>query len=210
MITIEEYLKNPCRKLSIPFWKYNTMKLPENIRVIHDNEFNNEIDYNRKDIFKRLIHNLENIEKNMVSNFIIRNVNIKNDLDIIVDIINKSYEYISVTKEQMLSYTNTDVYDEDLWILVYEDDNPIGLGIGDFDSELNEGILEWIQVLPEYRNNGVGKIIVNELLYRLSKKADFVTVSFDDNNSTKPEYLYRSCGFTGNDIFHILYKKRLI
>lgn len=40
------------------------------------------------------------------------------------------------------------------------------------------------------------------------EKSDFVTVSGKVDNDTKPEFLYRKCGFTGEDIWHILTKKR--
>lgn len=38
------------------------------------------------------------------------------------------------------------------------------LGIANFDSELKEGSLEWIQVMPNDRGSGIGQVIVNELL----------------------------------------------
>ncbi len=49
-------------------------------------------------------------------------------------------------------------------------------GIAEFDVRIGEGILEWIQVSPEYRNRGLGAFVVNELLYRMQGKAGFVTV----------------------------------
>ena len=63
--------------------------------------------------------------------------------------------------------------------------------------------MEWIQILPDYRGKKLGKMIVNELLCRM-KRAEFATVSGKINNPTNPERLYRSCGFIGNDIWHIL------
>lgn len=77
------------------------------------------------------------------------------------------------------------------------------------DTEIGEGILEWIQVSEKYRGKGIGKFIVNELLQRMNGMASFVTVSGQVNNSTNPEALYRKCGFEGNDIWHIMYKKSL-
>ena len=76
-----------------------------------------------------------------------------------------------------------------------------------YDNEAKEGILEWIQVIPAYRKREVGTAIVNQLLYRLSLKANFATVSGKAKNKTQPERLYRKCGFVGNDIWHILRKK---
>ncbi len=80
----------------------------------------------------------------------------------------------------------------------------MGLGIAEIDSAIQEGSLEWIQVLPAYRRMGIGKRIVQELLARLGKRATFTTVAGGVDNPTNPEALYRSCGFTGRDVWWIL------
>lgn len=82
----------------------------------------------------------------------------------------------------------------------------VGCGIAELDKELHEGIIEWIQVLPVHRGKGIGQLIVNELLKRMSPKAKFATVSGKVNNETEPDLLYRKCGFAGDDIWHILTK----
>lgn len=46
----------------------------------------------------------------------------------------------------------------------------IASGIAEYDENTKEGIIEWVQVLPEYRRQGYGRMIVEELLHRLSKK----------------------------------------
>lgn len=71
---------------------------------------------------------------------------------------------------------------------------------------IKEGALEWIQVLPEYHGNKLGKALVIELLKRLKPYARFTTVSGELDNKTNPERLYRRCGFIGDDIWHILKK----
>ena len=48
--------------------------------------------------------------------------------------------------------------------------------------EIGEGSLEWIQVLPEYRGQGLGTKLVLELLCRLKDKAAFVTVCGEVDN----------------------------
>ena len=53
----------------------------------------------------------------------------------------------------------------------------IASGIVEFDSETKEGSLEWIQVDPAFQRRGYGKMIVNELFYRLAKMTTFVMVS---------------------------------
>ncbi|MBR6525201.1 MAG: GNAT family N-acetyltransferase [Clostridia bacterium] len=84
----------------------------------------------------------------------------------------------------------------------------VGCGMADFDSQMQEGIIEWIQVLPEYRGKKIGQLLVNELLLRMKTMAKFATVSGQMNNPSSPEKLYRKCGFVGNDIWHILRSKK--
>ena len=128
------------------------------------------------------------------------------DFSLLVEIINHSYEDLKVSKDQLLKYTTEEVYDPLLWIIVFDKktNKAVGCGVADYDEELQEGILEWIQVLPEYRGRRIGKLIVMELLHRMRDKAKFVTVSGKVDNLTKPEMLYRSCGFSGHDVWHIL------
>ena len=77
-------------------------------------------------------------------------------------------------------------------------------GIAEFDEVCQEGIIEWVQVLPEYKGRGLGKKIVDVLLNRLkSIGASFVTVSGNLDNTSKPLELYRKCGFAGDDIWYI-------
>ena len=83
----------------------------------------------------------------------------------------------------------------------------VGCGIADFDKELSEGIIEWVQVIPAYRGNKIGQLIVSELLGRMKSIAKFATVSGKVNNITNPEKLYRKCGFVGHDVWHILTKR---
>lgn len=204
---LSDYLENPCSKLSIPYWKNKTITIPENIRIVHNDNFSAEFrdDY-RDEKYFRLIHHLNDIHHTKLDGFSVKTAQLT-DVSLIAEIINKSYTDLSVSYEQILAYTKTEVYDKNLWILAYEikTNHIVGCGIADFDREVNEGILEWIQVLPEYRGRGIGQLIVNQLLLRM-KKADFATVSGKVDNVTKPENLYRKCGFVGNDIWHILHK----
>ncbi|MGL5087309.1 MAG: GNAT family N-acetyltransferase [Clostridium sp.] len=68
-------------------------------------------------------------------------------------------------------------------------------------------MLEWIQILPEYRGLRLGKAIVMRLLLNMCKQVDFVTVSGKVDNKTNPEKLYRKCGFEGKDIWHVITTK---
>ena len=209
MITLTEYLNNPCGTLSIPYWKAKNIVIPPDMKILHDKDFREDIlsDYTDEKYF-RLYHNLKGIPKITNDDFEIT-TSTRKDIKSIVQIINDSYTDISVNKNLIKSYTQTPVFNEALWIMVKEKATGIyvGCGIADFDTEAKELILEWIQVLPQYRGKKIGQLIVTELLFRMKDVADFATVSGKVDNVTKPEILYRKCGFTGNDVWHILHKK---
>lgn len=209
MITLTEYLNNPCGILSIPYWKAKNITIPTDMKILHDKDFRTEIlsDYTDEKYF-RLHHDLKEIPKIIANDFEITTATRK-DIKSIVQIINDSYTDISVNKELIKSYTKTPVYNESLWIMVEEKTtgNFVSCGLADYDTEAKELILEWIQVLPEYRGKKIGQLIVTELLFRMRDVADFATVSGKVDNATNPEALYRKCGFAGNDVWHILHKK---
>jgi FR47-like protein. len=117
--------------------------------------------------------------------------------------INCCYKGYDIKADDVLRWTKYPVFDNDLWVFICEKSSsiPVALGIADFDSDIKEGSLEWIQVLPEKRGMGFGQKIVCELLSRLNKKAKFVTVSGECENPSNPEKLYRKCGFAGNDVW---------
>lgn len=208
MITLTEYLNNPCGTLSIPYWKARNIVIPPDMKILHDKDFSADTlsDYTDEKYF-RLYHNLKEIPKIIANDFEIITATRK-DIKSIVQIINDSYTDISVSKDLIKSYTKTPVYNAALWIMVKEKvtDKYVGCGIADFDTESKEVVLEWIQVLPQYRGKKIGQLIVTELLLRMKDVADFATVSGKVDNMTKPEALYRKCGFVGNDVWHILRK----
>ena len=209
MITLTEYLNNPCGTLSIPYWKAKNITIPPDMRILHDRDFLSDIlsEYTDEKFF-RLYHSLKDIPEIATDDFEIATATQK-DIKAIVQIINDSYTDISVNSELIKSYTQTPVYNENLWIMVKEKatGNFVGCGLADYDTEVKELVLEWIQVLPEYRGKKIGQLIVNELLFRMKDVADFATVSGKVDNETNPEALYRKCGFVGNDVWHILHKK---
>lgn len=209
MITLTEYLNNPCGTLSIPYWKAKSITIPPDIKILHDKDFREDIlsDYINEKYF-RLQHDLKDIPKIIANDFEVTTATRK-DIKSIVQIINDSYMDISVNKELIKSYTKIPVYNAALWIMVKEKatDKYVGCGIADFDAETKELILEWIQVLPQYRGKKIGQLIVTELLSKMKDVADFATVSGKVDNMTNPEALYRKCGFVGNDVWHILHKK---
>ena len=205
---LEAYKENPCGVLSIPYWKNKHIRMPENMRIVHDTQYvpANYREY-RDEPYFRLYHPLKDIQEIVPGGFSIVTAG-PEDIPLFVDVINQSYTDLSVTLKQIHGYTRTEAYCPALWIAAVDNENSCiaGCGIADFDKEMREGILEWIQVIPAYRGKKIGQMIVNELLKRMAGMADFATVSGKRKNPTSPEMLYRKCGFVGNDIWHILTK----
>ena len=206
MELLEAYKKNPCSVLSIPYWKNKSITIPPNMQIVHDRDFlkSEYQEYNDEPYF-RLFHSLEDIKTVVLEDIAIVTAK-REDIPHFVDVINQSYTDLSVTYDQLMGYTRNEVYHPELWVMAVkkEDSSIVGCGIAELDRELNEGILEWIQVLPAYRGKKIGQLIVNELLRRMVDVAEFATVSGKVNNVTSPETLYRKCGFVGDDVWHIL------
>lgn len=118
------------------------------------------------------------------------------------DHIRKCYDGVNISSETVNGY------DPELQIAVSERDRKkiIASGIAEFDPQIGEGVLDWIQVSPAYKRRHLGRFIVCELLHRLQRKADFVTVSGQMNNPDHPLALYKSCGFTDLTIWHVITK----
>lgn len=140
----------------------------------------------------------------------ISDIDIAQDMKDLILQINHSYsnERITVNIEDFERWISHPTYDQSLWVKVIIDGHMIASGIAEFDENIKEGIIEWVQVLPEYQRQGYGGMIVVELLYRLSKKADFVTVSGRLDNDSNPKRLYESCGFEGSDLWYVCYKSK--
>lgn len=177
--------------------------------IIH-NDYYEQLDtdgYNLVKPYFRIKHDNNNIlSYSLPEDFYIRQPNAKEEANEISDFIGRCYKDLHPSPETVKSWTTHRVFENSLWIWIMDKHKkiPAALGIAEFDSSVPEGSLEWIQVLPEYRGRGLGKVLVFELLNRLKGRAVFTTVSGEVDNETNPERLYRSCGFYGDDIWWLL------
>jgi GNAT superfamily N-acetyltransferase len=204
MINRQTYLENPCRHASIPYWKIETRGIPEHIRIHHMDDCDCDAsDQVNRETYFRLSHHLTHLVDEDSS---IRTIDPKKDIERLAKMINQSYhsEGIKVTSQDLISFMMHPVYQSDLWIKIEKEGQIIASGIAEFDSKLKEGVLEWIQVIPEAQGQGYGQKIVQALLSRLSNRALFVTVSGRLGNLSNPEKRYRQAGFEGNDIWHVI------
>ena len=205
-ISREAYLQNPCRFSSIPFWKAQNINVPEGMAIVHHEDYDAaEYAGFADEPYFRLAHNLQDMpDRRVLPEYAMCAASFGQ----FAAHINECYSGACVTEAEIRSYSEHSVYDSDLWIAVRKvhTGEIVATGIAEFDRETGEGILEWIQVSKAHRGCGLGGFVVCELLRRLKGRADFVTVSGRCNNPSKPENLYRKCGFSGNDIWHVLRK----
>ena len=207
MITKEQYLIAPCKASSIPYWKAQSTTVPDNMKVLHQDEYDkSEYQHYIDEPYFRLIHNMKGLSKPELPQGYSLCTVVLSDY---AAHINSCYDRIGITEEELRSYTFRPVYDAALWLAVKDDQvgNVVATGIAELDREIGEGVLEWIQVSKSHRGNRLGSYIVSELLWRMNGKASFATVSGQCNSASKPEKLYRKCGFTGSDVWHILRKR---
>ena len=191
-VTLEEYLKDPCGSLSLPYKKAMAMGEPSGVTVTHGS--------GEGEGYFRLLHRLEDMKEPCLQNgFHLAEA----ECDAIVSHINGCYDGVAITREQL------EEYDKALVILVKEEmtGEIAASGIAEFDPMAKEGYLEWIQVSDGYRHRGLGAFVVKELLWRMKGVADFVTVS-GKVESMEAERLYRSCGFTGHDVWYVKQEDR--
>lgn len=201
-VSKEEYLANPCGCASIPYWKTKTVCMPENMRIVHDAVYNPLMyeAYSDEPYF-RLLHPMKALCVPVLPQGYSCGTAAPREF---AEHINRCYGGLCVSEEALRGYAARSVYDERLWLAVRDERTGrlAATGIAEMDRELGEGILEWIQVSEDCRRRGLGRYLVSELLWRLRGRAQFVTVSGRCGNPNQPERLYRSCGFTGKDVWH--------
>ncbi len=119
MISLQQYLLDSCGTISIPYWKYKSIAVPQNVKIVHQREMTDDLllDYKDEPYF-RLYHDLKNIRQMTVQEVEIVSSGVS--VSEFVQLINRSYTDLSVTTEQMESYRHTPVYCPDLWILLKE------------------------------------------------------------------------------------------
>lgn len=206
MLSQSEYLADPCGRSSIPYWKAKTVRIPDNMRVLHQRDMGQAPPgWKLNTVYFRLRHDLRDIGVSDLPGYRMVTAG-EPDAEDIAEIINRSYIDCRISRETILDYTQTPVYVPGLWVFAEDERNGerAACGLAALDRETGEMSLEWIQVLPGYRRRGIGGALVNELLRRGTAMARFATVSGKVGSESNPEGLYRRCGFTGRDYWHIL------
>lgn len=206
MLTMQKYLEDPCRSASIPYWKAVRISVPDHMKIVHVTEFLPSLlrQYEDEPYF-RLKHALREIGPAVVP----EGYSLCQPApEVFADHINQCYRDIRVTAEEVRAFTHREVFCPELWLALRENQTGeiAATAIAELDREAGEGVLEWIQVSEGHRRRGLGSFLVRELLQRMSGTAEFATVSGRCDDPSNPEGLYRRCGFTGNDVWHVLRK----
>lgn len=147
----------------------------------------------------------------MMDRYYFKTVDIPNECETVSKVICNCYEHIKPSKDEVLKWTNYPVFNPDLWVWIVDKatNEYAGLGIAELDASIGEGSLEWIQILPKYQSQGLGKALITNLLLKLKALAKFITVSGEVDNKYHPENLYRKCGFYGDDVWYVLKKNKV-
>lgn len=165
--------------------------------------------YLQKTAYFRYMHPMKGLNTlSPVAGFSLMDAEPANQAPQIAQFLNRCYTNMSIDAETIINWCHHPTYQDNLWLWVLDNKTaqPVALGIAEFDPEMKEGSLEWIQVLPEYRRQGLGKLVVDTLLHRLQEIARFTTVSGRVENPSQPGSLYRKCGFIGDDIWWVFQK----
>ena len=199
----EQYKNNPCRASSLPYWKTERFAIPGHVSVIRDDLFCGAVTSGKDEPYFKVIHHLETTpEARLPEGFEVCTCGIGD----YAAHINTCYETEGIRPDELEEYLQHPVYYPLLWIAVHEKSSQrlAATGIAELDRWIGEGILEWIQVSPEYRRQGLGRFIVCQLLRRMAGRAGFVTVSGKLDSDSDPLALYTSCGFTDPVIWHVI------
>ena len=203
-----DYMRDPCGASPLPYWKAKDFRLPPGMKIVKDSDFHPGLlaRYVDTPYFKAMAPLAGRERPELPAGL---EASTADDAGF-SEHIGACYadEWISagdLRRERALP-----VYDPALW-LALRDRRTGGIaasGIAQLDPAAGEGVLDWIQVSPDWRRRGLGQFIVRELLFRMQGKAAFVTVSGKAGDETRPDLLYQSCGFSGWTLWHILREKR--
>lgn len=208
LIDKSKYLENPCRYSPIPFWKLEEISIPDNMLIIHEEEFDKSLlsSYDDERYF-RLIHYFDDAKKpekpTLPEGFYLGNAS---DHALVIHI-NSCYDDVVVDFSQVRQWKKRRVFCEDLWLMVFRGHRLVASCISEIDRDIGEGAIEWLQVSPKYRKLGLGEFLIKETFSRMYAEVEFGTVSGKADTLTNSQKLYRRCGFVGNDVYHVLTKK---
>ena len=212
------YLRDPCGASALAYWKERSYTKPPGLEVFSGESWQalpegEKASFSRIDTFFKLCHDLSDLEDPVLpSGYLFRTFDPESeaDFDQALAIVQRAYPSTDLSMARLRALMDTPVYRADLWFFIdsVEGDElkSMAFALGDLDPLIGEGILEWIQVDPDFRRKGLGKALVLEILRRMRGRASFATVSGDSHNANDPMSLYRKAGFVGQSLWVIAYR----
>ncbi len=180
----------------VPFALVHSVALP----IFEDRQFSHQ------KAFFRIIHEGDPPDYICPPGFVYWDAHPQKQVQVIAQFVRTCYQNMNVDESIVQRWMRHPVFEPNLWVWIMDEaeNQPAALGIAELDRRVPEASLEWIQVLPGYRRRGLGKAIIAELLRRVSGEVAFTTVAGKVNNPTRPDRLYRRCGFSGRDLWWLL------
>ena len=165
--------------------------------------------FDRKEARFRLIHTGSELPlRASVQGYAVKQVEMDTELPLAATILHACYDGPTPGTDELAAWTRRPVFDPRLWLWIMDtrEKRPVALGIAEVDRLTEEGSLEWIQVLPAFRGQGLGTMLVQEMVNRLQQHVAFTTVTGQVHNPCDPERLFRRCGFVGHEVWWTLHR----
>lgn len=205
---LDRYRRAPCGALSIPYCKARALSPPPGLRIVHNRDFRPEDWAGWEDSpYFRLYHDLRDLPRRRLPEGYRLSEAKESHCAQLAALLSVCYGG-EFREAEVRSWREQAAFHPSLWLLAWETGSGAlaGAALGLYDPEAGEGVLDWLQVHPGHRRRGLGTALAAALLEALAALAEFATVSGEAANPAAPEVLYRRCGFTGDDIWHILRK----
>lgn len=206
----DDYLTDPTGTSPLAYWKRHH-PIPSLVTVVHEKDFDPEQAADcQVERYFRLVHFLSYVRPVTIPDGLtIRRLTPEDDAALIEQL-NQAYhnQDIQVDQAKIDAWREFPVYYPEGWLGLFNGSELIASIICEYDEEIKEGIVDWLQVSPQYQGQGYGRLILTYALHILAEKADFVTVSGSLENQSNPEAVYRRCGFIGQDVWYVMVRPK--
>lgn len=150
MISIDEYLRNPCRIASIPYRKAVRIDVPENMKIVHEDDFCADmLELYIDEPYFRLLHNLRIVDPIAVpAGYSLCRCSVGE----FVAHIDECYGN-GLTPAEVYSYIKREVYCAELWLMLRNEETGkiVAPGIAELDQEIEKAF--WSE--SKFRKNTV-------------------------------------------------------
>lgn len=201
-----DYMADPTGTSALAYWKRHHL-IPAGVEVYHERHFRPEQAHGAKlERYFRLVHYLSYVRTLQIpAGMTIRELSPEDDPALIQQI-NAAYRDLAIHIDEtwLARWRAAPVYFPQGWLGLFQGEQMVASIICEYDPEIQEGVVDWLQVDLKHQGQGLAQVLLCHALHVLKTKADFVTVSGSLDNKSDPEWVYRKCGFIGQDIWYIV------